>query len=79
MEAKLSYFVSALLLAVAITSIIAFIIIIKQGKAKNEKFNILMEGLNDKNLIAKYWTPITLIKWSLFYIIYVCLTNYPAQ
>ncbi|TNV86436.1 hypothetical protein FGO68_gene13577 [Halteria grandinella] len=79
---KLSFSLSLILFSVTLLSIVAFFWIIKRGKAWEQRFETLIEGLNTRPSgfqLSSYWTVWTLVKWSLMCFILVLAAEYPAQ
>ncbi|TNV74793.1 hypothetical protein FGO68_gene5205 [Halteria grandinella] len=75
---KFSFTVSVGIFSVIMLSIFVFYRIIQSGKAAQDRFNSLIEGLKSStNGIAAYWTVWTLMKWSLMCFMLVLLTDYP--
>ncbi|TNV86529.1 hypothetical protein FGO68_gene670 [Halteria grandinella] len=75
-----NFYLSTIIFAGMLISIIIFTVIIKQGIAGEEKFSTLIEGLNDsKQGFSQYWTVWTLAKWSLMCFVLILLIDYPCQ
>ncbi|TNV86328.1 hypothetical protein FGO68_gene1229 [Halteria grandinella] len=75
-----NYSLSVAIFAFILLSIIGFYVIIKKGKATENKFATLIEGTKSYNSgFSSFWTVWTLAKWSLMCFVLVLLTDYPAQ
>jgi hypothetical protein len=75
-------------LAVSSTGVLIFAIfstlfVIKNNIEKletpefREKFGTLTAGLRTEHLIGRYWTIITLVRWTTLCVIVVVLSDYP--
>ncbi|TNV86440.1 hypothetical protein FGO68_gene11927 [Halteria grandinella] len=77
---KFNFCLSALIFAGMLASIVIFHIIVKIGKARENRYSSLNEGFNQsKNTFAKYWIVWTLEKWTIMCLIMILLSDYPSQ
>ncbi|TNV86253.1 hypothetical protein FGO68_gene15283 [Halteria grandinella] len=77
---RFNFYLSALIFTGTLLSVVIFYGIILRGKAGEQRFSTLIEGLKSNTSgFAAYWTVWTLLKWSLMCFILILLTDYPAQ
>ncbi|TNV86600.1 hypothetical protein FGO68_gene11197 [Halteria grandinella] len=76
----INFYLSTVIFAGTLISIVVFFVIIKQGTAGDNRYSTLIEGLNSKQSnFAKYWTVWILTKWTLMCFVLILLTDYPGQ
>ncbi|TNV86619.1 hypothetical protein FGO68_gene15456 [Halteria grandinella] len=77
---RFNFYLSTAIFAGTLISIAVFFVIVKQGKAGDNRYSTLIEGLNsNQNNFAAYWTVWTLAKWSLMCFVLILLADYPGQ
>ncbi|TNV87261.1 hypothetical protein FGO68_gene1328 [Halteria grandinella] len=76
---RFNFYLSAIIFAGTLFSIIVFYSIIISGKAEQSKYSTLIDGLkSDRRGFAQYWTIWTLVKWSLMCFVLILLKDCPA-
>ncbi|TNV73054.1 hypothetical protein FGO68_gene11936 [Halteria grandinella] len=75
---KFSYLLSLTTFTLLAFSLFAFTTVLIKGKISDNCLS-LSEGLNQNSPQGRFYTPLTLLKWSLLSAILVLLRDYPAQ
>ncbi|TNV86829.1 hypothetical protein FGO68_gene3421 [Halteria grandinella] len=78
---KFSYSLANITIIILGSSIPVFIYVIYKANFDeqfNQKYGPLIEGLNQKSVISRYWMPITLLKWTLMSLSLVLLREVPS-
>ncbi|TNV86722.1 hypothetical protein FGO68_gene2271 [Halteria grandinella] len=76
---RINFYLSTVIFSGTLISIAVFFVIVKMGKARENRYSTLIEGLNSKeSVLAAYWTVWTLAKWSLMCLVIILLADYPG-